>query len=133
MAGGKGLGRKIYAWAVTFPRLQPALESIALKLLCRMGRRKESILLFLKWIPVPVCENWGSLELGMVLLHPWLKHTVLVLVLSTCSQLFSTNSSYQNHPLCTLQSLLWEKVLLSSLHLQDALFSVFLRCKTSLL
>lgn len=79
-----------------------------------------------------LCENWGVLELEMLFPHIWWKYTVLVFVLSACSPLFSTNHSYQSHPLCTLQSLLWEKMLLFSLDHQDALFSVLLRRKTSL-
>lgn len=133
MAGGKGLGMKIYAWAVKFPRLQPALESIALSYCVEWGGwRKVFCFFWSESLSQALCENWGSSELGMSLLHPRLKHTVLVFVLSTCSQLFSTNSSYHSHPLRTLQSSLWEKVLLSSLYLQDTLFSVLLRCKNSL-
>lgn len=131
----EGFGMNIYVWALKFSSLQPTLKSIALSYYVEWGGARK---VFFSWISdreslsQALCENWGLLELGMLFLHIWWKDTVLVFVLSACSPLFSTNHSYQSHPLCTLQSLLWEKMLLFSLDHQDALFSVLLRRKTSL-
>lgn len=131
MASGKGLGWTFMSVVLSFP----PISLLGINLLCRMGRSKESIFLLNFWqritVPGSVWEL-GPLKLRMLFLHIWWKDIVLIFILSTCSQLFSTNCSYQSYPLCTLQSLLWENTLLFSLDNQEALFSVLLRSKASL-